>query len=94
MKLSTMFFFAFGIFIQANAQTIDADARSSIDEVFNHVRADGPGYAVAVIKENQIIYNKGFGLANLEYQIPITDTSVFNVASISKQFTAASIATG
>jgi len=31
-------------------------------------------------------------LANLEYQIPITDTSVFNVASISKQFTAASIA--
>jgi CubicO group peptidase (beta-lactamase class C family) len=51
-----------------------------------------PGCAVAVIKDGKIIYEHGYGLANLEYNIPITPATVFYIASTSKQFTAASIA--
>ncbi len=46
----------------------------------------GPGIAVSVVKEGAIIYRKETGLANLEYDNPITDSTVFHVASVSKQF--------
>lgn len=52
---------------------------------------NGPGFAFAVIKDGAIVYKKGVGVANLEYGIPITPTTVFQVASLSKQFTVFSI---
>lgn len=54
-------------------------------------RKDAPGAAVAVIQDGKIVYDRGFGSANLEYDIPITPETVFHVASVSKQFTAFSI---
>jgi CubicO group peptidase (beta-lactamase class C family) len=51
-----------------------------------------PGCALAVMQDGQIIYRRGYGMANLDYDIPITTTTVFHVASVSKQFTAAAIA--
>ena len=50
-----------------------------------------PGAAVAVVRDGAIIYKKGFGMANLEYDIPISPSSIFHVASVSKQFTVFSI---
>lgn len=47
-----------------------------------------PGVAVAVVQENRIVYSNQRGIANLEYDIPITDSTEFHVASVSKQFTA------
>ena len=55
-------------------------------------RPDCPGCALAIIKDGQIIYKHGYGIANLEYNIPITPSSVFYVGSIAKQFTAMCIA--
>lgn len=52
---------------------------------------NGPGLSLAVIKDGAIVYKKGFGIANLEYGIPITTSTVFQVASVSKQFTVFSI---
>ncbi|MDN3676426.1 serine hydrolase domain-containing protein [Flavobacterium paronense] len=52
---------------------------------------NGPGFSVAVIKNGAIVYKKGFGIANLEYGTPITPTTVFQIASVSKQFTAFAI---
>ncbi len=52
---------------------------------------DTPGAAVAIVKDGSIIYKKGYGMANLEYDIPISPSSVFHIASISKQFTVFSI---
>jgi CubicO group peptidase (beta-lactamase class C family) len=52
---------------------------------------NGPGIAVSVIKDGKIVYKNGFGIANLEYGIPITPSTVFHVASVSKQFTVFSI---
>jgi CubicO group peptidase (beta-lactamase class C family) len=52
---------------------------------------NAPGIAVAVIENGAMVYSKGAGMANLEYNIPISGTSVFHVASVSKQFTVFSI---
>lgn len=51
-----------------------------------------PGCALGVIKEGQFVYTRGYGMANLDYDIPMTADSVFYIASTSKQFTTASIA--
>ncbi|MFM9908053.1 MAG: serine hydrolase domain-containing protein [Chitinophagaceae bacterium] len=56
-----------------------------------HKIQNGPGIAVSVIKDGAIVYKKGFGIANLEYGIPITTSTVFQVGSVSKQFTTFSI---
>ena len=51
-----------------------------------------PGVSIAVQKEGKIIYSKGFGYANLEEDIKNTPTTIFHIASVSKQFTAFAIA--
>jgi CubicO group peptidase (beta-lactamase class C family) len=50
-----------------------------------------PGCALSVIRDHKIIYERGYGMADLDHNVPIMPTSVFHVASMSKQFTAASI---
>ncbi|MEM6769815.1 MAG: serine hydrolase domain-containing protein [Bacteroidota bacterium] len=63
-----------------------------IDQIFQEFDApDRPGAAVAVVKDQQIIFSRGYGSANLEYDIPNTPETVFHIASVSKQFTVFSI---
>lgn len=50
-----------------------------------------PGCAVGISRDGALDYARGYGMSNLEYDIPITPDSVFHTASISKQFTAFSI---
>lgn len=50
-----------------------------------------PGVAIGIVKDGQLIFSRGYGSANLEYDIPITSKTRFHVASISKQFTAFAI---
>ncbi|MBU1627356.1 serine hydrolase, partial [bacterium] len=50
-----------------------------------------PGAAIAIIKDGKTIFEKAYGMANLEYGLPITTTSIFDIASVSKQFTAFAI---
>ena len=62
---------------------------SKVDEIFSKWdKPDSPGASLAVVKGKKVIYQRGYGLANLEYDIPITPQTVFHVASVSKQFTA------
>jgi len=63
-----------------------------IDRLFrNYSEDDSPGAAIAVVQNGRIQYKKGYGMANLEYDIPITPSTIFHIASVSKQFTAFSI---
>jgi CubicO group peptidase (beta-lactamase class C family) len=55
-------------------------------------KPDSPGAAVLVMKDGETIFKKGYGFANLEHNVPIEPTTVFHVASVSKQFTAMAIA--
>ncbi len=49
-------------------------------------KPDSPGCALGIIKDGKLIYKRGYGMANLEYGIPITSQSVFRIGSTSKQF--------
>lgn len=60
----------------------------AVDEVFAEWdRWDSPGASLAVVRDSEIVYTRGYGNANLEYPIPITPSTIFHVASVSKQFT-------
>lgn len=52
---------------------------------------ESPGFSAAVILGDETIYKEGFGLANLDYSIPNTDSTRFDIASAAKQFTASAI---
>lgn len=63
-----------------------------VDELFETWDKDNsPGVAISVAVNDEVIFKKGYGYANLEYDIPITPSTIFNLASVSKQFTAFSI---
>jgi hypothetical protein len=68
------------------------DLASKIDAIFSAQSKPGvPGCAVGVYRAGEILFARGYGLANLEHDIPIKTDSVFDIASISKQFTAMAI---
>jgi D-alanyl-D-alanine carboxypeptidase len=50
-----------------------------------------PGLAIAVLKNGKVIKQGYYGSANLEYNVPVTNKTVFEIASMSKQFTCAAI---
>jgi CubicO group peptidase (beta-lactamase class C family) len=52
-----------------------------------------PGCTVGVMKDGRIVYERGYGMADLDHDIKITPTTVFMIGSMSKQFTAAAILT-
>jgi CubicO group peptidase (beta-lactamase class C family) len=65
---------------------------AAVDEVFQDLTTTGsPGCALGVYRGGQIIYEKGYGLANIEEGVAISPKSVFDIGSTSKQFTASSI---
>jgi CubicO group peptidase (beta-lactamase class C family) len=65
---------------------------AAIDAIFaDRNRPGRPGCAIAVAKNGTILYTRGYGYANLDYDIPVTPQTVFDVASITKQFVAASL---
>lgn len=80
--------------LPATAQVLPPDSLAArIDALFAPWdRPDTPGAAVAVLKNGEVVYTRGYGSANLEYDIPITPSTVFLVASVSKQFTAFAVA--
>src|SRR5215813_4824284 len=50
-----------------------------------------PGCALGVLKDDQLLYSHGYGLADVEHSVSIAPTTVFHIASVSKQFTAFAI---
>jgi CubicO group peptidase (beta-lactamase class C family) len=76
----------------AQAQTLPPATTSQIDQIFAQWnQPDSPGCALGVYQNGQIVYRHGYGMANLNDDVPITPATVFHVASMSKQFTAFSI---
>ena len=66
--------------------------RAGIEKILQaYTNPAAPGCAVAIIKNGEVIYERGHGCANLEYGTPITPSTVFYIASAAKQFTAVSV---
>ncbi len=65
---------------------------SMIDSVFlEWGEQDHPGGALAIVDDGQVVMSRGYGCASLEYGVPITENTLFNIASVSKQVTAFSM---
>ena len=75
-----------------NADVETGDDNAVVDAIFASWDVPGsPGCALAVAQDGNLVYSRGYGYANLDYNIPITPQTVFDVASITKQFNAASL---
>ena len=79
--------------VQAQTKSKVAVQNSSIDSVLNQVLKDQhiAGFAVAVVKGDQVIYSKGFGYRDLENKKPVTPNTLFAIGSSSKAFTSSLI---
>ena len=75
--------------ISVQAET--SDLSKKIDSLFGD-RSEKPGCAVGVIENGEYIHSEGYGLANLEHEIPIGKDTIFRIGSVSKQFTTMAIA--
>jgi CubicO group peptidase (beta-lactamase class C family) len=75
---------------RTRSQSNEAAAKK-IDALFASYNNNTPGAAVAVIQDGKVVFSKGYGMADLEHNIAITPKTVFNIASVSKQFTAFAI---
>jgi CubicO group peptidase (beta-lactamase class C family) len=74
------------------AQSLPDSTISKINKLFAQWdNANSPGCAVAIVRNDSVLFAKGYGMANLEYSIPIEPGTIFHMASVSKQFTAFSI---
>jgi CubicO group peptidase (beta-lactamase class C family) len=74
------------------AAAAPADLAARIDPIFKDFRSDGPGCAVGVMRDGALVFAKGYGLADLEHGAPITPKTTFYIGSVSKQFTAMTVA--
>ena len=62
------------------------DDNEVVDALFAHWNGPGsPGCALAVAENGALVYSRGYGYANLDYDIPITPQTIFDVASVTKQ---------
>jgi CubicO group peptidase (beta-lactamase class C family) len=74
------------------AVTLDQPRRERIDAVFaDHDTSTGPGCMLGVMSGGRTIYARGYGLATLDPMAAIAPTSLFDIGSDTKQFTAAAV---
>ena len=72
-------------FNRAIAQDIDAYVRGVMDAY------EIPGVSLAIVKDGNIIHQNNYGYANLEHRVPISNSSIFRVYSLTKLFVAVSV---
>ena len=86
---------AFCLFVVGckTADPTSGPKNAGVDQLFaKWNRADSPGASVVVVKDGAVVYQHGYGSANLESRVPITPQTAFDAASVAKQFTGLSIA--
>jgi len=89
--MQNMVALAFTFLLSSPAMATQTD-QQAVDALFAaYEMAGSPGCSLGVIRDAAFVYSKGYGLASLELGVPLAPNSVFYMASVSKQFTAASI---
>ena len=78
-------------FVSFSVNANMSDLSEKIDLLFDD-RSQKPGCAVGLVENGEYIHSKGYGLANLEHEIPIGMNTIFRIGSVSKQFTTMAIA--
>ena len=86
-NLFTLFALLFMISSCSTPKTTDQVALGQIDSLFTSLYPENkPGAAVLILKGDAVIFNKGYGLADMETKIPVDAKTFFCIASVSKQF--------
>lgn len=80
-----------GALLQAIAPVAPPAPATQVAPVFGAWTAATPGCAVGVEREGRTVVAEGFGMADLEHQVPNTADTIFEAGSVSKQFTAAAV---
>ena len=92
VRYGFLFWLAVCFVAALHAQTSTQVTVAQVDNLFaKWNKPDSPGCALAVLQNGRIVYEHGYGMADLEHDALITPATPFHVASISKQFTAAAI---
>lgn len=89
-RLRRFLLIAFIVGLQPLLKAQDIEARIN-DKLKEKIAENGPGAVFLVAKKGNVVYKKAFGLANLELQVPMESNNVFEIGSMTKQFTAVSI---
>jgi len=85
---SLLFLFTLTLSFSLTAQSLTDEERREIDKlVMADIPDGGPGAAVGIVRNGEVIYEKYAGLADIEAKRPITELTRFNLASNAKQFT-------
>jgi CubicO group peptidase (beta-lactamase class C family) len=80
------------LFLVAAAPARSAEIASNIDDLFSaYSKPHSPGCSVGVIRDGDFVFRKSYGEASVELGVPLASQSTFYLASVSKQFTAASV---
>jgi CubicO group peptidase (beta-lactamase class C family) len=62
------------------------DKTSEIDKIFNRATPTTPGCAVAVSLNGKLVVNRAYGSADLERDVPISPSTIFDAGSLTNQF--------
>jgi CubicO group peptidase (beta-lactamase class C family) len=94
-KIFTFMLAAIVISFTASAQKLSRQDEAMLLDFDRHMssqfKSDGPGAAVLVAKNGNVIYKKAFGMADLELNVAMQPDMIFRIGSITKQFTAVAI---
>lgn len=74
-------------------RTLPDSLRTKVDAVFTGWdRSNSPGCALGISERGKVVYERGYGMSDLQHALAIAPQSIFHVASVSKQFTAFAVA--
>lgn len=80
-----------GLIASCSSENKVDEKQKTVDQIFVDSQNEMPGAAVMVIENGEIILQKGYGMARVSDQSPVTSKTNFRLASVTKQFTAMSI---
>ena len=91
IRVLNFYFLLFLLTIIISSSTFAQDKTNEIDKVFSWAKQNEPGCVCAVSQNGKVIYNRAYGSADLEREVPLSPNSVFDAGSVVKQFVAASV---